>query len=225
MDTKKWRINCSKEQFESLKSDDAFIGLISLARFLSCMRFCLKAMKVERDEKGKFIPFDSTQLIDSFVFASSVFFEGYDLVKKLGEYFKCNDAFKNAFRPFFRDKGLERLIGGVLCIVRNKFVFHYDKSFTMKALETFDVPAINFATGIQDDPTTMRFDLSTELSMHYLLQVEDYCDSSSSEMERYAIIVRDTTDYMVKFSIAVEKFLADELNKRGFKIETEIIES
>ena len=100
---------------------------------------------------------------------------------------------------------------------RNKFVFHFDKDIANEALNNFDVPVINFASGIGNATGEMYFGLADELSINYLLQPKKN-ESNESLMERYIQIVKDTTAIMGEFAKSAEIFMADVLKEKGFSV-------
>lgn len=72
--TSVWEIVCSKDKFDDLRSDDRFLALLTLARFVNALRFCQQAVI---DAQNKDTPSGSRQRINSFLFASSVLYEGF----------------------------------------------------------------------------------------------------------------------------------------------------
>ena len=80
-----WDISCSKSDFDKIKSDETFLGLLSLARFVNALRFCQKAAI---DAEGDQNPSKTRSTINSFLFASSVLYEGFLLIEKLNKTYK-----------------------------------------------------------------------------------------------------------------------------------------
>lgn len=211
-----WDISCSKSNFEKLKSDETFLGLLSLARCVNALRFCQKAAI---DAKGGKTPSSTHSTINSFLFASSVLYEGFLLIEKLSKTYKDIDSFKNGFGNLMRDKKIQSLRNTILKRARNKFVFHFDKDIAKYALNNFDVPIINFASGVGKAAGEMYFGLADELSITYVLQPEEN-ETNVSLMIRYTQIVKDTTAIMDKFARSAEILIADVLEDKGFTINT-----
>jgi len=212
MENQTWDVTCTKEDFEKIKSDETFLGLLTLARFVNALRFCQKAAI---DAKGGCNPSSARSTINSFLFASSVLYEGFLLVEKLGKDYKNLDSFKNGFGALLRDEQVKSLRKTVLKRARNKFVFHFDKDVAKEALSNFDMPTINFASGVGKAAGEMYFGLADELSINYLLQPKKN-ESNESLMERYAKIVKDTSAIMGVFFKSAEVLMADVLEKKGF---------
>lgn len=141
------------------------------------------------------------------------------LIEKIGKTYKNIDSFKKGFGNLLRDKQIQSFRSTVLKRVRNKFVFHFDKDVANDALKNFDVPVINFASGVGKATGEMYFGLADELSINYLLQPEKN-ESNESLMRRYAQIVKDTTAIMVEFGRSAEILMVDVLEEKGFTVNT-----
>jgi hypothetical protein len=212
MQKQQWDITCTKRNFEKIKSDDDFLGLLSLGRFVNALRFCQKAAI---DSKGDRNPSNARSIINSFLFSSSVLYEGFLLVEKLSQYYDKLDSFENGFGKLLREKHVQALRNSVLKRARNKFVFHFDKDVAKESLGNFDVPVINFASGVGKSTGEMYFGLADQLSINYLLQPRQN-ESDDSLRKRYIQIVKDTTWIMGIFSKSAEILMADVLEKKGF---------
>lgn len=155
----------------------------------------------------------------TFLFASSVLYEGFLLVEKLGKYYNKLDSFKNGFGKLLRDKKIQTLRNTVLKRARNKFVFHFDKDVAKESLSNFDVPVINFASGVGKSSGEMYFVLADELSINYFLQPKKN-ESDNSLKKRFIQILEDTTAIMGTFSESAEVLMADVLEKKGFTVKS-----
>ena len=139
-----WDIVCSKEQFNKLGSDDRFLGLLRLARSVNALRFC---QKPAIDVQNKDTPSSDRQLINSFLFTSSVLSESFIVVEELGKHFHNFDSFKDGFGNLIREKNFQKLRNTIYKRIRNKFVFHFDKDVAAEALENFELKKYRFASG------------------------------------------------------------------------------
>ena len=144
MEKQSWDISCTKEEFKKIKSDERFLGLLPLAMVVNALCFCLEAVL---DAKGGSSPSSPRTRINSFLFASSVLFEGFLLVENLGKHYKDLDSFKDGFGSLLRDKSVGKLRDSILKRARNKFVFHFDGDVAKESLKRFELPTINFASG------------------------------------------------------------------------------
>ena len=212
MKKKRWDITCTKSNFEKIKCEEDFLGLLSLARFVNALRFCQKAAIDSNRGKN---PSNARSTINSFLFASSVLYEGFLLVEKLSQYYNKLESFKNGFGKLLRDKQVQALRNSVLKRARNKFVFHFDKNIAKESLRNFDMPVINFASGVGKSAGEMYFGLADELSINYLLQPKKN-ESDDSLKKRYTQIVKTTTLIMGTFSESAEILMTDVLEKKGF---------
>ncbi len=214
MEKQAWDISCTKEEFEKIKSDECFIGLLTLGRVVNALRFC---QKPARDAKGGSDPSSARSMINSFLFASSVLYEGFLLVEKLVRQYKDRDSFKDGFGALLRDDLVTSLRTSVLKRARNKFIFHFDRDVSREALQYFDMATIKFASGVGKATGEMYFGLADELAMNYLLQPKEN-ESNESLMQRYAKIVKDTTSIMGQFTKSTEILMADVLKDMGFVV-------
>jgi len=210
-----WDISCTKDTFDNLRTDDRFLNLLTLARLLNALRFCqqpvIDARKSDR-------PSASRQSINSFLFASSVLYEGFLLVEKLGQYFRDLDSFKNGFAVLLRDKKIKNLRETALKRMRNKFVFHFDRDISLEALKVFDLPNHRFATGFGKASGELYYGLADEAVMNYLLQPQSE-DTDSALNKRLRALIEDITELMGKFVEAVELLIAEALVTMGWTAE------
>lgn len=207
-----WDIVCSKRQFDKLKSDERFLALLRLARFVNALMFCHRPVI----NAGNMDTPDATrQRINSFVFASSVLYEGFRVAEQLGKHFRQLDSFKNGFANLMRDRNAQNLKNTILKRMRDKFVFHFDKDVATEALEGFELPHYKFATGKGKVFGQMYFCLADEVVMNFLLQLKD--EESDDELKlRFQNITQDITQLMVKFLEAAEKLIAEALIQMGW---------
>ena len=208
MEKSAWRISCPKNNFEKIKSDETFLGLLSLARCVNALRFCQTSLI---DAKDSETPSKARTTINSVLFACSVLYEGFLLIEKIGGTYKDTDSFKNGFGVLLKDRKIRSFREKTLYKVRNKLVFHFDKAVPKEAIENFNSPVINFASGVGKAAGEMYFDLADELSIHYLLQSEEEDNSDKALKLRYIEILKETTDIMEKFFNSAEILMADVL--------------
>jgi hypothetical protein len=74
MEKQHWEISFEKEEFGKIKTDDRFLGLLTLSVVVNALRFCQKAVI---DAKGNLLPSGIRTRIHSFLFASSIRYEGF----------------------------------------------------------------------------------------------------------------------------------------------------
>lgn len=210
-----WDISCTKDIFDTLKKDERFINLLTLARFFNALRFCQQPVI---DAKSSDRPSASRQSINSFLFASSVLYEGFLLVEKLGQYFRDFDSFKNGFAVLLRDRKIRTLRETVLKRMRNKFVFHFDRDISLEALKDFELPNYRFATGFGKASGELYYGLADEAVMNYLLQPQEN-DTDDELNKRLRSMMIDVTELMGQFTEAAEHLIADVLLTMGWTAE------
>ena len=272
-----YHIACSKENFDLLKTDERFLGLLTFARSVNALRFCQKtAIDTKGSRKNNFTfshlilrlssvdlhsrsprnsslflwlrsfrsaksnlnlsensvkffyanPKDAgvpagarSQRINSFLFTSSVLYEGFLTVERQGKAFKDLDSYRNGFGVLLKDKSVQSLRQSVLQRMRNKFVFHFDRDVAKEAFDHFQLPEYKFASGIGKASGEMYFGLADEAVMNYLMQPANN-EPDESVKARYKKIVQETTQLMGRFTESSERLMADAIEGMGFTLAT-----
>lgn len=210
-----WDISCTKDTFDTLKTDERFLNLMTLARFFNALRFCQQPVIDARSSEK---PSASRQSINSFLFASSVLYEGFLLVEKLGQYFKDLDSFKNGFAVLLRDKKIMTIRETTMKRMRNKFVFHFDRDVALEALKDFELQNYRFATGFGKASGELYYGLADEAVMNYLLQFQPN-DTDGELTNRIRTMMKDITGLMGQFTEAAERLIAEVLLTMGWTAE------
>ena len=210
-----WDISCTKDIFDTLRTDERFLNLLTLARFFNALRFCQQPVI---DARTSDKPSASRQSINSFLFASSVLYEGFLLAEKLGQYFRDFDSFKNGFGVLLRDKKIKKLRTTSLKRMRSKFVFHFDRDISLEALKDFELPNYRFATGFGKASGELYYGLADEAVMNYLLQPQPE-DTDGALNKRLRSLMEDITELMGKFAEAAELLIAEALVAMGWTAE------
>jgi hypothetical protein len=207
-------ITCSKETFDSLKADERFLGLLTLARVVNSLRFFQREFIDSKNVSG---PVGARSCINSFLFGASVLYEGFLTVEKIGTHFKALDSYREGFGALLKDKDIQNFRQSVLYRVRNKFVFHFDRNVVKESFEHFQLPTYKFASGIGKASGEMYFGLADEAVMNYLLQPSDN-EPNESVRARYKKIMQDTTQLMGRFNESAERLMADVMDDMGFTL-------
>lgn len=207
-----YHITCSKERFDLLKTDERFLGLLTLARAVNALRFCQKAGIDAKDTPG---PSGARSTINSVLYASSALYEGFIVVERLGTHFKNLDSFKSGFGALLRDKTVRSFRESILSRMRNKFAFHFDLDVAKEAFDHFELREYTFASGIGKASGELYFGLADEAVMNYLLQPAEN-ESNESLKDRYLKILQNTAQLMVRFTDSAERLMADVLDSMGF---------
>lgn len=216
MDDFAYDIVCSKEKFNLLKTDERFWGLLTLARVVNALRFCQMAGIHARETTG---PAGSRSRINSFLYSSSVLYEGFFVVERLGKNYKNNDSFRNGFGALLKDKTVRSLRESVLNRMRNKFVFHFDPDVAKESFKDFEFSEYKFASGIGKASGEMYFGLADEAVLNYLLQPTQN-EPNESLKGRWEKILQETTEIMGRFIESAERLVADVLVEMGFTLKT-----
>ena len=207
----RWDIVCSKKKFRELKNDDRFWLMLTLGRIVNALYFCYQPAI---DTGQKDTPSASRQRINSFLFASSILYEGLKVARTLGKHFNDLDSFKNGFAVLLKDKATHNLQKD-LKQIRNKFVFHFDKDVAQKALENFDMDIYKFASGYGKASGEMYFGMADEVAIHYLLNGEK---TDEELIIYYRQIVQNTSTLLKKYIDAAQELMGEVLLKMGWAV-------
>jgi len=214
MDDFAYDIVCSKERFNLLKNDERFLGLLTLSKAINALRFCQQAAIDAKDMAG---PAGARSRINSFLYASSVLYEGFLIVEKLGKHFKNIDSFRNGFGALLKDKTVRSLRESVLKRMRNKFVFHFDPDVARESFTNFELSEYTFASGIGKASGEMYFGLADEAVINFLLQPTQN-EPDESLKGRWEKILEETSQIMGRFTESTERLMADALVEMGFTV-------
>lgn len=207
---KNWNISCSSISFDKLRTDERFIAILNLARISNALLFCqIPALEVGK----KNTPSAGRQLINSFLYASAILYEGLNRADSLGKYFKDLDSFKNGFAIILKDEKIKRHRNAVLDTLRNQFVFHFDKDIIPETLKDFVLPEYIFAISNGLKRKDIYYNLADEIVLDYLLR--DIKDDQE-KAKRFKEIIKQTTELMVSFSKATDDLIQEVLIEMGW---------
>lgn len=200
-----YEIIFSQEIFNHLKQDDRFPVILALARTVNALRFCQKAAI---DSKGIGGPTESRAIINSFLFAASVIYEGLRMIEKNRGSIEDLNSYKTDFEVFKKDSSIKKLRNTVLKKIRNQFVFHFDPIIMKKSLKNFELDLYVFAAGKGKAAGEMYFGLADEVAMNYIINPSKD-DSKEIQKKRYLKIVQETTELMEKFTDFFERLIVE----------------
>ena len=235
---KKWKLTCTKETLNTLKHDEKFIAMLPLARCMNALLFCLGILILNHPQKSVLgdKPHSNNEeqiklgtKFNSFLFICSILYEGFLLIEKITKDFKNDISFKEGFRKLLKDKNIQNFRNNVLKIVRNKYVFHFDKNVEDKdvasgdSLEKFlqlDLHRheYSFASGTDFNLGGTYFDLVDEIMIHNIIKAKPN-ESNEILTKRYREILKQTEDIMVQFIESATELLTDNLTEMGFSVE------
>ena len=214
MPTKTWKLSCSSTLFNSLKQDDKFKSILNLARICNSLVFCNTCIL---KFKNKYNPSGYRQVINSFLFASAVLYEGFIVADNLGKYFNTHKAFRKGFAILLKNKKLKQFRQNILCKMRDKFVFHFDESVVAESLKKYTSPSYTFMVGRGSKNSEIYYILADEISLNYILK--DI--SSSSQKKELEKILKTTVDLIVKFTDAANQLICEVLLEMGWLFKEE----
>jgi len=207
-----WDISCTKDIFDTLRTDEKFLDLLTLARLLNALRFCQQSVI---DVRNSDRPSASRQRVNSFLFASSVLFEGFKLAGKLGEYFRDFESYRNGFEVLLKDRKIKNLRAKELKKIRNKVVFHFERGVLTEVLKDFDPQNYRFVSSFGRTSGELHYGLADVAVMKYLFQQQPG-ETEEALNKRFLALLEDITELMGKFTEAAELLIAEALVPMGW---------
>lgn len=169
VDSREWSVVCSKEVFESLKDNEAFVALVLLGRITNAIRFFhLIFLSVLEDET----PSGKRQRLNCFLFLGPALAEGLDYASTLGRLFNDREVF-SCFREFLDRSETKAYRRGIVRRIRNKMAFHFDATAMHEALNRIEFEEPRLCTGVGPTVGETYYELSDEAAIHSVLIAED----------------------------------------------------
>ncbi len=208
-------IHCivKKELLPSIRNDEKFINAIQLSRVLSSLRYNL--IIYARIDKEANVSLNVK--LNNFLNQAALLCEG---VRKLNELeatlkelksFQENiDKIEKIFHELEDDRSF---LKNVLCRVRNKIVFHFDRSVTKEIFEeiiyecTKQQKDVIFASGKTDLVKDMTFDLADNIDINYILKFVN--DKKESASEKFKTMVKELLRLSGLFCAILEDLIGE----------------
>ena len=215
-----WNVCISKDEFDKIKSNESFIYILILARFLNVLRF-LQLSSFLPLQQGA--PSATRQRINAPLFVGSVLYECYLFSNSLGKHFGKMDVYQNGFGVILKDKKVEILIKK-LNVMRNQLVFHFDTKHIEElrtSLSTFEPnfgdDVYRFALGSGQVPGEVYCALADEFFINYLL-----CQDGPKDNEILKTSIIDLYEDMKKLmeclTNAADALITEVLSQQGWTI-------
>jgi hypothetical protein len=208
----RWEYWLSKEKFDTIRSDERFTTILTLARVVNSLMFCNQVM-LESMNGDK--PSDSRQRINSLLFASGVLFEGLQMAKSLGKYFRERAAYQNGFRRILGDARTLKLErdGGLINRARNHVTFHFNRDAIHQTLPTLDFESYAFVTGHGSQNGQSYFQLADEVVLNYII---GDVGSKEAETEAFKELLGDMIAIVTEYIDAANDLILDVIVDLGW---------
>ncbi len=209
---KKWQVSCSPEQFIALRTQPDFQQLVALARWANAYRSIIVAFP----KRPKNTPAGHRQRINAILFLSALLYEGWALVKRMGQHYHTYDAWKNGLGPMLKDRRFVRLVENQLGPLRSQTVFHFLEHETARRLAEHepDGPVIFLSTR-----GTRSLEASYDLAD--LVALRTLCgDPAASAWELFTQaenIGAQIAQLARPFTKSADELIAEALPRMGFK--------
>ena len=193
---------CSKKQFVLMKDNPGFLLLLRLSRVINAISFSLITVY---ELNGKSSPSNRRQLVNSFLFTCGILYEGLEVAKGLGKYYRHIEEFNEGLGKIISNKDIKKLQSKVLYKLRNKIVFHFDEEVFSDIINDIDHETYIFANGSKSSAKDLYFSLADEIAINYVLS--DFPDKENHE-EIFIQIITDVTNTALDFKRSSEKLIA-----------------
>jgi hypothetical protein len=208
---KKWQVTCSPEQFVALRTQPAFQQLIALARWANAYRTIAAAIP----KRVKKTPAYNRQKINSVLFIGALVYEGWTLIKGMGQHYRTYDAWVKGFGAILQNARFKRLVEVRLGPLRNRAVFHFFADETARRLTEHepDGPVIFLSTrGPKSHEAS--YDLAD------LIAIRTLCPDAGSAGTLFAqaqAVGEQIAGLAPPFLKAADELIAEALGRMGFK--------
>lgn len=206
-----WKVVCSRPAFESLRSDEGFHLLLALARAVNSLRFTHQAMF---DSRGSDLPAAVRQRMNSFMYTGALLFEGIELSRRLGKYFRPLDEF-NHFSQIHRDRDAQSLVAEILKPLRDQTVFHFDVAPLAAAVTQMDNQEFIFVRAHGRQSGNTYYDLADAAALHLVFGKSESAEEFEAQMLNR---ISRVTDLAVRFLSAADKLIVAALRSDGWQV-------
>lgn len=210
---KEWQAACSPEQFIALRTRPDFQQLVALGRWANAYR-CIVAA-IPKDSQTT--PAGHRQKFSTILFISALLYEGWELVKRMGQHYRTYEAWKKGFGPILKDGRFVRLVEHRLGPLRSQTVFHFFEDETARRLAEHepDGPVI-FLSARGNDSLDASYDLADIVAVRTLCG--DPAPASALELFTQAEeIGAQITQLARPFFKATDDLIVEALGRMGFK--------
>jgi hypothetical protein len=214
--TKKWQASCTPEQFIALRTRPDFQQLVALARWANAYRAIVAAIP-ERPETTPAGSAGHRHKMSAILFNSALLYEGWALVKRMGQHYRTYDAWKKGFGPILKDGRFVRLVENRLGPLRSQTVFHFFEDETARRLAEHepDGPVI-FLTARGNDSLEASYDLADIIAIRTLCG--DPAPTSALELFTRAEDIGAQISQLARpFFKATDELIVEALGRLGFK--------
>jgi len=207
------RIILKKDLLPKIKNVQNFINGIQLSRILSSLRYSLIIYTIIDKEDGVTL----NVKLNNFLNLAAILCEGIRKLKELESELKELKIYQknrgDIERIFKELKNKNSFLNNVLCRIRNKIVFHFDKCVTNEIFEEIvdecikEQKNIIFASGKTELIKDMTFDLADNIDINYILKFVD--GKTQSNEEKFKAMVQNLLKLSESFSGILEDLVTE----------------
>ncbi len=208
-----WQVSCTPEQFIALRTRPEFQQLVALARWANAYRSITAAIPT----RATTTPAGHRQKRSTILFISALLYEGWELVKRMGQHYRTYDSWKKGFGPILKDGRFVRLVENRLGPLRSQTVFHFFEAETARRLAEHepDGPVV-FLSAQGNDSLEASYDLADIVAIRTLCG--DPAPASALELFTQAEDIGEEIAQLARpFFKATDELIAEALGRMGFK--------
>lgn len=204
------KLRVKKELMQSIHTEAYFIEAIQLCRILSAIQYnkVIYAMLSQEED------FNTNLQLSLIIYQAAILYEGIKKFKTLTEMLKDFESYKKNLENIERISNEKNtFFEEVICDIRNKVAFHFDKQVIARALEEFVADCIRedeeiiFIEGKTDLTKDTRFLLADNLNLRYILGLIK--GKELSYEEKFKILARELLELSKIFCEILEEIIPE----------------
>ena len=193
-------LKMSKEEFECVRNDERLACLISLARAVNSINFCIDVGKDtikendctktqnEISEETK----NYRKIINSFFILNGFLYEALKIVDSLGKYYNDTDYYKVYLSTINKGEEVKEYKEKILKKIRSHIAFHFcikdnkENNFISDTLRDLKIEKYIFATFFENSSEGVYFNLADEVVTNYLFDKDLSPDQEMKEVYNWS---------------------------------------
>jgi hypothetical protein len=185
-----WRIECDAVVFERIKGEANFQQILALSRAVNSLQFVVSAFDAQNTAAAQ------RSRINSFLFGSSILYEGLLLVQKMNQHFGHNQIFKEGLHTLLKDQVALRLQKHHMGPARNSAVFHYEPKEFGRMVESASVDICEFMVGRGTSGSESYFPFADVLATQLLM---GRASSDEDFLKQLGSVMSETRELAIRF--------------------------
>jgi hypothetical protein len=209
-----WRITMTAERFATLRGEERFRRMLTLARIANSIRYAVEGFRTDPGTRPRAL---MRQASSGFLYSSALLFEALEFADTLGQHFRQYDAFKSV-TELRRDPRVIELRAGALRRLRNLAVYHHNDESIRVGLELLEPREYTFASGDSHRSLDVYFNLADLVLLHFAVEPDEHGAASSDAIQSR---MREVMQVARRFLNVADELVGEILNDLGLEQEPE----